>query len=199
MAAKRRSAGRRAQLSTSEGQAEASQAALSGVPEAGVPPTRQGGPGSATGQAVRQALGLEEIPKGKDRGAPDAPKVGEPLKAKPQGLQKEQALFTSNGEVDLRLVPTASGPQSAPAATHAEGEKRIQERRDAHQDYIEARSTQRDKRLSEATISRLGHAELRAIASQRGYKDIPEHGNRTTRTWFARQQEEDEALGKDEL
>jgi hypothetical protein len=191
--------GRQGRITTGEDAATVAQAALAGSPKAGVPPTRQSSPFSATGQAVMQAEGLEHIPKGKDRGAPGAPDMGDPLKAKPRGLQKEKAIFTSNGEVDTRLAPTPSGPQPAVAATHEEGEKQIKERRDAHQQFIETRSSQRAKRLSEATISRLNHAELRAIASQRGYQDIPEHGNRTTRTWFAEQQKQDKLLGKEEI
>lgn len=194
--------GRQGRITTAEDQAtaaQAAQAALAGSPKAGVPPTRQSSPFSATGQAVLQAEGLEHIPKGKDRGAPNAPDMGDPLKAKPRGLQKEPAIFTSNGEVDLRLAPTPSGPQPAVAASPKEGDEQLKARREAHQRFIETRSTQRAKKLSEATISRLNHAELRAIATQRGYQNIPEHGNRTTRTWFAEQQKQDKLLGKEEI
>ena len=205
MAAKRRgSASRRAGAKVTDAQAtaETSQSARAGNPEAHVPPTRMGGVLSATGQAVSQALGHEHVPKGKDRGAQDSPKGIQPdyLKgAKPQGLQKEAARFVSNGEVDLRLTPTAGGPQPQLAATHAEGEDKIQERMEAHDTYVEARSVTRDKRLSEATINRLGGAELRAIAAQRGYTDFPDHGNRTIRGAFAKAQEQDKNLGKEEI
>lgn len=192
---------RGAQISDNESAASAGSAAAAGVPEAGVPPTRQGGVLTATGQAVRQALELEEIPKGDERGAPDAPEM-EPdyLEGQaPQGLQAEPALFVSNGEVDLRLQPTAAGPQPEIAATREALEEHIQQRREEHQDYIETRSRTRDKKLSQATIDRLGHQELRAIGTQRGYQNAPEHGNRTTRTWFAKAQKEDEGLGDEEI
>src|SRR5947208_727789 len=108
-AARKRPAARRA--GASDKQAEAGVAARAGVPEANVPPTTQAGVFSATGQAVRHALGQDERRKGKDRGAPEPKDAVKPAAdaPKPQGLQKEPAIFTSNGEVPLNMQASPTG------------------------------------------------------------------------------------------
>jgi hypothetical protein len=181
------------------------QAAREGVPEAGVPPTTQGAPISATGQAVAQALGQEEVPKGKDRGAPpsQAQKDAQPdyfKGAKPKGMQAEQAIFASNGSLEPNMVASPSGlvPVSTVARDEDHAQEIMEDRREQHQKYVELRSSNRNKRLSEATVGRLGHAELRAIGEQRGYQ-LPLGGNRTTRTAFLAAQAEDKVLGKEEV
>jgi hypothetical protein len=186
---------------------EPGQAARAGVPEANVPPTTQSGPLSATGQAVRQALGQEEVPKGKERGAPQSQgqKDAKPdligKGGKPTGLQKEKAIFSSNGEIPSDMVASPSG--LVPMHTAAGGDEdkmqqMVEDRRDEHERYVERRSVMRTKRLSNATIDRLGHAELRAIGEQRGYT-LPVAGARSTRAAFARAQEGDKELGKEEI
>lgn len=177
---------------------DVAQSAREGNVGAGVPPTRQGSVFSATGQAVARELGAEQPPE--DRGAPDAPEAEPDFMegAEPKGLQAEPARFVSNGSLEPNMVASPSGPipASSVTATREDAEQRVEDHLAEHDRFVQQRSSQA-KRLSQATIDRVGGAELRAIARQRGY-DIVEGGNRTTRRAFAAAQNDDETLqGKD--
>lgn len=52
--------------------------------------------------------------------------------------------------------------------------------------------------LTEDEIRKLGAADLRAIALQRGYRDFPQAGRRTTQAAFIRMQNEDPDLTRRE-
>lgn len=163
-----------------------------------VPTTRQTGPETATGQQIAWDNGEQEVPKGDERGSQLEIEGGEPTPTieggdKPRGLQAEPALFVSNGQVAHDMVPSPTGlqPIAAVAATPEEAKKKIDERVEQHQQYIN-RTQNKDKVLDEATVGRLGKAELRAIALQRGY-DVPEAGTRAIRANFLRAQGEAES------
>jgi hypothetical protein len=88
-------------------------------------------------------------------------------------------------------VASASGP--VPASTvgdRAAGDKAIEQAR------IDANPA--GHRISEATVGRLGRAELMAIGVTRGYKMSPDVGTRATRNAFLKAQDEDESLGAGE-
>lgn len=162
-----------------------------------VPPTRQDGPQSATGMAIRDAAGEKEIPQGEDRGSkleivgdvkPDA-EGGSP----PQGAQAEPARYTSNGQIPHDTVPSPYGavPVGALAVTPEDAQKRVEEAKATHEAFIAERSGQ--KRVPPETVRRLGRAELQAIAHRRGY-DMEEVGTRRTRELFLKLQDEDKDL-----
>lgn len=171
-----------------------------GSKEAGVPPTRQTGPESATGQAIRDANGEQEIPKGEERGSQVEIQGGDPKATleggdKPRGMQAKPAIFSSNGEIPRNAVPTASGlvPVSTVANTQEEADAIVEKREEDHKRYVE-RTVDKHEELDAATVGRLGRAELRAIGEQRGY-EMPEAGTRATRAAFLNGQSKDELIG----
>lgn len=166
-----------------------------------VPPTRQDGPQSATGAAIRDAQGEIEVPQGEDRGS-KVPIVGDHKPdvegaPAPQGAQAEPARYTSNGQIphDTVASPYGAVPVGALALTPEEAEKRVDAAHAAHDKFIAERSGQ--KRLSPETVHRLGRAELQAIAHRRGYDlNDPEGlmGTRRTRDAFLKAQDEDDEI-----
>lgn len=165
-----------------------------------VPPTRATGAETATGTAI--AAAEHDIPKGADRGSKVKP-VGGEVKPdadgpqKPRGLQAEPAKFVSNGSLEPNTIASNSGPIPAVAvardADHAaELVKQADESRTAA-----LKGPRTEKKLSDATVQRLGSAELRAIAEKRGYQ-IGEAGTRVTRAAFIEAQAKDKNLGKAE-
>jgi hypothetical protein len=161
-----------------------------------VPATRQTSVASATGQQIAWENKEIEVPKGKERGSQLKVEGGEPKPTleggdKPRGLQAESALFVSNGQVPHDMVPSPTGlqPVAAVAATPEDAKKRIDQRVEEHEKYINRTQQDRDRILDEATVGRLGKTELRAIALQRGY-DVPEAGTRAIRANFIRAQKE---------
>lgn len=164
-----------------------------------VPPTRMtGATSSATGQAIRDAAGEEEIPQGEDRGskvpikdAPEPDMLGGTNKL--SEAQAAPARFVSNGSVDASMLPSPSGPVPASAAgiTAEDAEKQLEQRQQEHDAFVTRRSGK--ERLSDARIDTIGRAELYAISRQRGY-DIPEAGTRATREAFRKAQEKDDSL-----
>lgn len=154
------------------------------------------GVGSASAQAERQRLGLEETPSGKDRGSTlnagqdDAVADAVAEGASPAGLQAEDAIFTRNGSVAGNLVPSPSGPVpiSLTATDSDDAVERLEKRREELEQEQEGRDP--DRKFSEAEISQLDGGVLRAIAERRGY-DLPGAGTRSARTAFLRQQGED--------
>lgn len=165
--------------------------------ESGVPPTRATGAETATGMQIRAKSG-QDIPKGKEAGSQVPIEGGDPTPdhegpQKPRGLQAEPALFVSNGSVPHQAIASPSGLQGPGAVLGSpeEAKRMVDARVEEHKAFVE-RSVS-TKRLDEATISRLGRAELAAIGLQRGY-DIPEAGARATRAAFARGQDTDNTI-----
>lgn len=156
----------------------------------GVPPTRAVGTGTATGMAIQDGMGDQDIPKGKDAGSPQKIDGGDPpadLLGKPgkaRGLQAEPAIFSSNGEIPSNHVASPSGPVpvAAVAGSPEEAKKAVERHREQHKRYVESRAEH--KVLDENTINRLSKTELRAIGDARGY-DMPVAGTRATRAAFS--------------
>lgn len=162
-----------------------------------IPKGAQTGSSTATGQAIAEE---ERKPiKGKERGSTQkiegAPKTGDlgikGASVKPQGMQKEPAVYVTNGTVEPLTIGTPSGPQpvASVAATPEAAKKLIDERRE--QQKHELRTT--GKRLTDAQVARMTRHELHAVAHDRGY-DIGEAGSRVTRASFLRAQDEDTQL-----
>lgn len=158
-----------------------------------VPPTRATGEETATGAALAQ----HEIPQGEDRGSKVEIVGGTPTPddGSPKGLQAQPAQFTSNGSLPPNKVPTSSGlvPVSAVASTPEDAKKRIDARRDQIAQENEERNSLRH--LSDADLAKLGGAEIRAIAHQRGY-ELPAAGTRTARAAFSAAQAKDSRIKK---
>lgn len=165
----------------------------------GVPPTRARGPETATGQQIAWKSGEQTIPKGDERGSQTEIEGGEPTPTieggdKPRGLQAEEALFVSNGQIasDMTATPTGLQPIGGQSASPEEAREKIETRKQEHLAYVEC--TPKVEKLDEATVSRLGRAEVAAIGKQRGYK-IPDAGTRATRAAFLAEQGADTKLG----
>lgn len=161
-----------------------------------VPPTRAMGRGTATGEALVEAEG-RELPTGKDRGstAPGAGEATAPGDA-PKGSQAKPAKFTSNGSLPNRQLPTPSGPVPASAIhkTKDAADQAVDQNSEAIDAAQEGSYGIGGQRLSEATVGRLGRAELQAIAHTRGYGIDPMLGTRGTRNAFLRAQDGDKTL-----
>ena len=176
-------------------------AADAGPKVTGVPATRSQGPETATGQQIAWKSGTQEAPSGEDRGSKVEIEGGDPTPTleggdAPRGLQAEDALFVSNGQVASDMVPSPTGlqPVGAVAATPEEAKEMIEKRKTDHQAYVEG--TAKLENIDEQTINRLGKTELRAIGVQRGYK-MPDTGTRAMRATFLAEQAKDERVGKD--
>lgn len=163
------------------------------------------GSNTATGQEAARRSGEEDesLPEGEERGSTVAIEgefkgdyLGKPNKA--QGAQKEEAEFVSNGTIPLNHVPSNSGlvPVSALANSPEDAERRLEEQRKSLDGSRKALFSQRAE-LTEEQISRMGGAELRAVATDRGY-DIPDNiGARGTRAAFARAQADDDSIQRE--
>lgn len=94
------------------------------------------------------------------------------------------------------MIGTPSGPVPISAVTGdpAQGAQMIQERLDADEKEILKTGY---ARLSRAKVESMTGAELRAVASDRGY-DVGQAGNRQTRARFLRLQGEDKNFESDE-
>lgn len=165
-----------------------------------VPPTRATGLESATGTAIRENE-RDDIPQGEDRGSKIEIEGGEPEAdalegAEPRGAQAEPARFTSNGQIPHNTVPSPSGavPVGAVATSVEDARARVEEAQRSH-DEAYANRGGANQRISEATVGRLGRAELLAIAQTRGYEGMNDlAGTRRTRTDFLKAQDEDESI-----
>ena len=156
-----------------------------------VPPTRAMGRESATGTALYEAE-RDDVPTGEDRGS-TAEVDGEP------GDKNDPAQFTSNGQIPHGMIGSPSGPVPASVLgldLDATTEK-LDEIRDQHEADVDA-AKNGGKRLNEATVGRIGRAELVAIGLQRGYKMNLDAGTRSTRSAFLKFQDEDKALKSEE-
>lgn len=152
------------------------------------------GLGTAIGVIRANELEEKEIPSGEDRGStvPVAGKFegGDSWEgAKPQGAQEQPSIITTNGTIPVNMIGSPSGPIpiSAVSGDPAQGAKMIQEHLD--QDEKEVLKTGYAT-LSRAKIESMSAAELRAVASDRGY-DLGQAGNRQTRLRFRRAQTAD--------
>ena len=136
-----------------------------------------------------------EIPSGADRGS-TVPIVGTPTPSsapgKPHGAQAEPARFSSNGQIPHNTVPSPSGalPVGAVATSQEHADQLVAATNAAHDAFVK----KVDKRLDPATVNRLGHAELRAIGDQRGYKLSAYMGARAMRAAFLEAQSKDTNL-----
>jgi hypothetical protein len=173
-----------------------------GPKDSTVPATRAAGDATATGMQIQHESGKQNIPKGKEAGSQVPIVGGDPTPdaegpQKPRGLQAEPALFSSNGSIPHDMTASASGlvPMAMVAGDQKEAEKRIDQRVEDHKRYVNRQP--RHRRLDDATVGRLSHAELRAIGEARGY-ELPQGGNRTTRAAFLRAQDADKGLAKEE-
>ncbi len=171
----------------------------------------QKGTGTATGQEAARRAGNENLPKGKDRGStlkskepvPAADYMGKG--AKNVGKQKTKAVFVGNGQVDTSKVGSPSGPVpiSSVVSTPEEAAKlEAKNRKAIVEDH--GRGIGRG-RLTDEQIDSMNGAELRAVATDRGYGASPGHpgfgitsmsGTRGTRAAFKELQKADKNLGK---
>src|SRR3982751_2124660 len=160
-----------------------------------------GGTGTASGKEAARRQGLEDVPQGEDRGSINEPGevpgekgdyVGDPHP--PVGPQTEAAFFAPNGAIPNNMVASPSGlvPVSAVTNTVEEAEKLMDKRKeDLSRQY---KGLTKGKRLTDEQISSMNGAELRAVATDRGYDLSPNAGTRGTRAGFAAAQKDDEAL-----
>lgn len=161
-----------------------------------------GGTGTASGkEAARRAGAEDELPTGEERGSLVDPGIvpegegdymGTPHAA--VGPQTEAAFFAPNGAIPPNMVASPSGlvPVSAVTSTAEEAEKLLDRRKeDLSREY---KGLTKGKRLTDEQIRSMGGAELRAVATDRGYDLSPNAGTRGTRAGFATAQLEDENL-----
>lgn len=160
------------------------------------------GLGTAIGVIRKEEFDEErKIPEGEDRGS-KVPIAGEFTEgdawegAKPQGAQAEPSLITTNGTVPVNMIGTPSGPVPISAVTGdpAQGAQMIQENLDRDEEEILRTGY---AKLSRAKIESMSAAELRAVASDRGY-ELGQAGNRQTRIRFRQAQGKDKNFESDE-
>lgn len=160
--------------------------------------TRQGvAPSSATA-AGHAAAGSPESQADKSQqkggaGAEDAqPDATQPGQG-PVGMQQEAAFFTRNGSIEGNSIPSPTGP--VPAGLIADDKLREQAIQAARQGAVDSHAGQSTGRfrLSEEAIVGMSPAELRAVAHDRGYRDI-DGGRNAVRTRFIEAQKKDESL-----
>jgi hypothetical protein len=162
----------------------------------------QGG-NTATGQEAKVRSGEEgERLEGQEsRGGPEPDEKIQPDFLKPAkniGLQNEPADFVVNGSVPPRHVASNSGlvPVGAFAASPEDAETRLAEHEQNVQDSMRARSSSR-RPIDDVLIDKMSGAELRAVATDRGYDLSSTLGTRGTRAVFRRLQSEDKSLEKE--
>jgi hypothetical protein len=112
------------------------------------------------------------------------------------GQQKEEARFTSNGSIPLGMVASNSGfvPASSVERDPERAAELVQQNLETFSEgYI---STSSRRRLDDAKIQSMSGAELRAVATDRGYDMSTAMGTRASRAAFTRLQGEDKTLEK---
>lgn len=161
-------------------------------------------PISAVGSARDFALGQQEerIKNLDSRGSTVPIAGGDGLKADyaeftpgaPVGAQAQPMNFTTNGGLGATLVGSPSGPQPVSAFTSdpAEAQKRLEETLKSHDDFFLTRGG--FKKLSRAQVEQMSPADLRAVASDRGYDIGDNAGSRLTRKRFLSEQAKDSDL-----
>lgn len=151
---------------------------------------------SATGQAKREKDEEERLtdhPRGSTveiEGAPEGGDFGAGTDAKPQGMQTEPAAFTPSGTIPAAMVSSPGG--FVPLSAIPEGEREGRLRSTLGKQPI---GDQHEK-LTEEELGQLDGPSIRAIAVQRGYKNIPEFGSRTIRSRFLQEQDNDPLFEK---
>lgn len=155
---------------------------------------------TATGLATHDRQGTDPREEEENENlSPDAEKIKPDAIAtkgnKPIGAQKEPAKFTVNGSVPEGMVASTSGyvPVSAVARTQDEADTKLEEQAQNLSDSFRSTTSSR-QRISDEQIQKMSGAELRAVASDRGYDFSDAMGSRGTRAAFARAQEEDTSL-----
>lgn len=163
-----------------------------------------GGAGTATGQAKAFLSGEEQerLDSLESRGS-TAPIVGGDIKPDheggqpPIGAQAEHASFTTNGSLPAAMVPSPTGlvPVGVTGGTPEEQRARVEE----HLKTARGRAaTASHQKLSRRQVESMSAAELRAVASDRGYDLGDNAGNRITRKRFLEEQDKDEGLADSE-
>jgi hypothetical protein len=107
----------------------------------------------------------------------------------PVGAQAQPANYTTNGTLPVGMVgsPTGPVPASSVTADPAEARKRIQENLDSQKKHVLRSGFEQ---LSRDKIESMSPADLRAVASDRGY-DVGLAGARVTRRRFLAEQTKD--------
>lgn len=116
----------------------------------------------------------------------------------PAGLQAEPAEWVGNGSLPPNMLPSPSGPVPASAIHHT---------KEAADAAVEKAYATADKEFDERfaarseipadTIARMSAAELRAVATDRGYKDVTSTmGRKSARSAFLKSQNDDADTSK---
>jgi hypothetical protein len=165
------------------------------------------GTSSATGQERLRRAGEEEerISNLEDRGAEVRGAEQDSMVAdyngqnvqEPVGAMAEDARFLGNGTVPVGVLPSNSGfvPASAVVAGQEDAERLLE----SHQKSVEnqQRTLYADrKELTDDEIGRMGGAELRAVAHDRGYQISDALGTRGVRTAFRNAQSKDDHISR---
>lgn len=165
-----------------------------------VPAQAPAGLESATGVALRQQAGEEEIPKGAARGA-EVDSETKKLKPdaaggnKPTGLQKEPAHWVLNGSVDPRTVGSPSGPVAVAAvATSPEQADELIAARNESLAASRKKGAFTYEEITEEQLTKMSAAEIRSIGSNRGYEVSDVAGRRVAMRQFLDAQNDDETL-----
>lgn len=160
------------------------------------------GEGTATGQEYLQRQGkLDHHTEGS--GGSDLEVEGNPQPdadgpQKPTGLQAEPAEWTTNGTIPPNSLPSPSGPVPAAAlhSTKEAADKAVEDAYDAADQEFDERFAQRTE-IDADTIGRMSGAEIRAVATDRGYKDVTGlTGRKGSRSAFLKAQSEDTSVKK---
>ena len=159
------------------------------------------GNATAVGQAREKYLGNEDerIKKLQSRGS-EVPVKGKPKSAvakqstAPEGAQAQPAIYTTNGTVPVGMLPSGSGlqPASASIADPAAAAKAVAEAQQVAEKHLLRSGAEK---ISRNKIESMSAADLRAVATDRGYDLSEQGGNRVTRRRFLKLQEEDDSLG----
>jgi hypothetical protein len=152
------------------------------------------GSSSATAQAQQKDAEEERLadhPRGSTieiEGAPTAGDFGGGEPQEPRGLLAEPAAFTPLGTIPAAMVSSPGGFVPLSAIPEGDRENRLQSTL-GKQPVGDQR-----QQLSEDELAALDGPSIRAIAVQRGYKDIPEFGSRSIRKHFLIAQAKDPLL-----
>ena len=159
------------------------------------------GTNTATGAEAEYRSGaqedrLAEVEGGAEVDATDGVKPDYLKSQKPTGLQAEPARFTTNGSLEPNMLPSNSGPVPASAShfTPEAAEDAVVAQEEALENDLRARFEQRQE-IDEETISRMSAAELRAVATDRGYDDVSNvMGRKQSRSAFLAAQKADKTI-----
>lgn len=160
------------------------------------------GENTATGQEFLQRKGkLEHHTEGS--GGSDLEVEGDPQPdadgaTAPTGLQAEPAEWVGNGSLPPNMLPSPSGPVPAAAlhGTKEAADKAVEAAYKTADNEFDERFAHRTE-VDADTVARMSNAELRAVATDRGYKDVHNvMGRKSSRTAFLKAQAEDKNVSK---